>query len=102
MLYILLLGLSETVSIDVWQVTGLWALSGTVGLMTGVVPIGQFARDATLSILLGQFIALPTAVLIALVFRLVLTIGDLGWSLILAGIAHLTQKKYCGSRKSQV
>jgi glycosyltransferase 2 family protein len=96
MLYILLLGLDEAGSIGIWQAIGLWTLSGTVGLVTGLVPLGQFARDATLSILLGQYVALPTAILIALAFRLALTMGDLGWSLVLTGIAYLTQKKYCG------
>jgi len=95
MLFILLLGLDEAGPIGIWQAIGLWALSGTVGLIAGVVPMGQFARDAALSILLGQYVALPTAILVALAFRLVLTVGDLGWSLVLTGIAYLTQKKYC-------
>jgi hypothetical protein len=96
MLFILLLRLGEAGSIGVWQAIGLWTLSGTVGLVAGVVPMGQFARDAALSILLGQYVALPAAILVALAFRLVLTVGDLGWSLVLTGIAYITRKKYCG------
>jgi glycosyltransferase 2 family protein len=95
MLYVLLLGLGEAGAVGIWQTIGLWALSGTVGLITGVVPIGQFARDAALSILLTQYLALPTAILVALIFRLVLTIGDVGWSMLLTGIAYITQKEYC-------
>jgi hypothetical protein len=96
MLYILLLGLDQAGPIGIWQAIGLWTLSGTLGLIAGVVPLGQFARDAALSILLGQYIALPAAIIVALAFRLVLTVGDLGWSLVLTGIAYITRKKYCG------
>jgi len=96
MLYVLLTGVSGINSISFWSVLGLWTLSGSLGLIGGVLPIGQFARDTTLSVLLLPYMPLSAAILAALIFRLVLTIGDVLWSLALMGASSLiAHKRYC-------
>lgn len=92
MLYWLLRDLTGSSSVDLWRVMLMWIFSGTVGIIAGVFPIGQFARDALLSILLIPYVPLSEAVLAALVFRLVLTIGDLVWNLFLMLIGILTHR----------
>lgn len=95
MLYLLIAGLGYGGVVGLWQATVLWTLSGTLGLVAGVVPLGQFARDAALSVLLAALVPPPAAITIALLFRLILTLGDVLWSFILMGIAKLTRKRYC-------
>jgi hypothetical protein len=96
MLYILLSNMAGTGVMSLRQTLGSWSFAGSLGLLGSLVPLGQFARDAALSLLLQSYMPLSIAATAALVFRFVLTIGDVVWSLILWGIGRqITHKKYC-------
>jgi hypothetical protein len=96
MLHILLVNMVGTSVVPLRQTLGSWSFAASLGLLGSLVPLGQFARDAALSLLLQSYMPLSIAAAVALAFRLILTIGDIVWSLILWGIGRaITQKKYC-------
>jgi hypothetical protein len=96
MLYILLSNMVGVGVISLRQTLGAWSFAGSLGLLGSLVPLGQFARDAALSLLMQSYMPLSIAAAAALVFRFVLTIGDVVWSLVLWGIGRqITHKKYC-------
>jgi hypothetical protein len=96
MLHMLLSSMIGASVIPPRQTLGLWSFAGSLGLLGSLVPLGQFARDAALSLLLQSYVPLSIAAAAALAFRFILTIGDIVWSVILWGIGRLvTQKKYC-------
>jgi glycosyltransferase 2 family protein len=98
MLYLLLQVMTGRTIAGLGEITGLWAMSGTLGLVSGMIPIGQLARDAALALLLQKYLPLPVAVATALVFRCALTAGDVFWSPVLLVGSLLTQKRYCSQR----
>lgn len=98
MLHWLIGSLANSSAISVWQVELMWLLSGTLGLVGSMFPIGQFARDAVLAVLLASYVPLSVAVLVALLFRLVLTLGDVIWNLLFMLASMLTQRWYCQTR----
>ncbi len=60
--------------------TGAFAAAWCVGFLVVLAPAGGGAREAALIVLLGTGIGTARATVIAVVSRLLLTIGDLGWS----------------------
>ena len=99
MLYILLSNMVDTSVITLRQTVGLWSVTASLGLLGSLIPLGQFARDAALSLLLQSYMPLSIAAAAAIAFRFILTIGDVVWSLILWRVGllttRLTQKEYC-------
>ena len=94
MLHILVSRVARVGAVGFVRTMGLWTSAGSMGLLGTLVPLGQFARDAVLSLTLQSYMPLSVAAACALVFRLVLTVGDVVWSLILGGIGLITHKKY--------
>ena len=94
MLRILLSRFPQGAAVSFAQATRLWTAAGSIGLLGTFVPLGQLARDAILSLTLQSYMPLSVAAVCALVFRLVLTVGDVVWSLVLGGIGIITHKKY--------
>jgi hypothetical protein len=64
-----------------WQqlvdVIGIWAASGTVGLLASTFLFGLGVRELTLSVLLAGLMPQPLAVAVAVLFWFLLTSGDL-------------------------
>ena len=83
MLHILLVNTVGTGVITLRQTVGLWSFTASLGLLGSLVPLGQFARDASLSLLLQGYMPLPVAAAVTIAFRFILTVGDVIWSLIL-------------------
>jgi uncharacterized membrane protein YbhN (UPF0104 family) len=64
-------------------VTGAVAAAYLVGVLVVIAPAGVGAREATLGLLLAPTLGVPAAAAVALLSRLVHTVGDLA----LAGVA---------------
>jgi glycosyltransferase 2 family protein len=65
--------------------TGAFAGAWCVGFLLVIVPAGAGAREAALILLLGPAMSAPQATVVAVVSRLLMTVGDLCW----AGVAAL-------------
>jgi len=65
--------------------TGAFAGAWCAGFLLLIVPAGAGAREAALILLLGPAMSAPQATVVAVVSRLLMTVGDLGW----AGVAAL-------------
>jgi len=63
---------------------GIWAATGTVSLITSFVLSGPGAITITMSLLLGNYVPLPVAIVISLLFRILLTVGEVFWALVLS------------------
>lgn len=64
------------------QVIGIWSLSGTVAMISTFSPSGLGIREITLSLLLSPFIPSGIGVIIALLVRILLTIYEALWAVI--------------------
>jgi hypothetical protein len=95
MLHLLLSSLTGVSDLGLRRTIGYWAFSATLGLVGGMLPAGQLARDASLSVILENHLSLPVSILVALAFRFIITIGDVVWSLLLFGFSSFTRKRYC-------
>jgi uncharacterized membrane protein YbhN (UPF0104 family) len=62
-----------------------FAISWLTGFITPGAPAGIGVREATMILILSSFIGEPASVLVAIILRLVVTIGDLAFF----GISHL-------------
>jgi hypothetical protein len=58
---------------------GAFAASWSVGFLVVIAPAGGGVREAALIVLLGTGVGAARATVIAVVSRLLLTVGDLGW-----------------------
>jgi hypothetical protein len=80
------------------SLVGAWAASGAISLSAGLVVSGMGLREVTLTVLLGNLVPLPVAVGVALLFRVLLMVGEFVWALIFAalagGIGRITLKDY--------
>lgn len=72
---------------------GGFALAWVVGLLVIVAPAGAGAREAVLIVVLAPVLSVPEATAVALVSRLLLTLGDGAW----AGIALLRRSRSDGA-----
>lgn len=68
--------------------TGAFAASWSIGFLLLVAPAGAGPREVALILLLGGVLPSASATVAALVSRLVMTVGDLGWS----GVAVLVER----------
>lgn len=77
---------------------GAWAAAGAVSLSAGLLVSGMGLREVTLTVLLGNLVPLPVAVAIALLFRVLLMVGEFVWALVFAalagGLGRITPKDY--------
>jgi hypothetical protein len=67
---------------------GAFAAAWSVGFLVVIAPAGGGAREAALIVLLGTGVGAARATVIAVVSRLLLTMGDLGWG---AAVALFTR-----------
>lgn len=69
---------------------GAFAAAWCVGFLVVIAPAGGGAREAALIVLLGTGVGAARATVIAVVSRLLFTIGDLGWG---GGVALAVRKR---------
>jgi hypothetical protein len=63
---------------------GAWAATGVVGLLASYLMQGMGVTEITLAVLLSGFVPAPVAIVISIFFRILLTIGEVVWALLLA------------------
>jgi glycosyltransferase 2 family protein len=68
--------------------TGAFAAAWCVGFLIVIAPAGGGAREAALIVLLGTGVGTARATVIAVVSRLLVTLGDLGWGGVAALLAR--------------
>jgi uncharacterized membrane protein YbhN (UPF0104 family) len=78
---------------------GIWGLAGAVSLTIGIGIQGLGLREVTLSVLLSLVISPIQAITAAIVFRLVLTIGELLWVLLISLIYRKNPSNTQGTAK---
>jgi uncharacterized membrane protein YbhN (UPF0104 family) len=69
---------------------GAFAAAWCVGFLVVIAPAGGGAREAALIVLLGSGVGAARATVIAVVSRLLFTVGDLGWG---GGVALAVRKR---------
>lgn len=91
--WVLALSLGATATPGLWLVaTGAFAAAWVVGFLVVIAPAGAGARDAALVVLLAGVLSAPQATVIALLSRLMFTVGDLAWC-VPALIAHRRSRR---------
>ena len=63
-------------------VCGAWAASGAVSLLAAYLVQGLGAAEVTLGLLLSRFLPVPVAIVVVLLFRLLCTVGEVAWALL--------------------
>jgi uncharacterized membrane protein YbhN (UPF0104 family) len=74
-----LLTRSLEMGLSLFDITPLWALGGGASMMMIFVPAGLGIREMTLTFLLGPYLGEGRALVIALLLRILFTVGDLMW-----------------------
>jgi uncharacterized membrane protein YbhN (UPF0104 family) len=64
------------------QATGVYAASWSIGFLLLIAPAGAGPRETAMVLLLGPIVPSGRAILLALVTRLLMTLGDLAWPLV--------------------
>jgi hypothetical protein len=73
------------------MIIGIWGAAGAVSLSIGIGIQGLGLREVTLAALLSLIISPITAIIVALAFRLVLTIGEFLWVFLISIFIRDTQ-----------
>jgi hypothetical protein len=84
----LALDLGSANALDLYlRSTGVFAASWSIGFVLGVLPAGAGPREAAFILLFGATLPTAQATVIALVSRLLITVGDVAWGVLaLVGI----------------
>ena len=88
-LWVLLLDLGATGSDLIVRSTGAFAGSWAIGFLLAVVPAGVGPREVALVVLLGPAVGEPTALVAAVVSRLLMTAADIIWP----GVAVIVERR---------
>jgi hypothetical protein len=72
---------------------GIWSISAVAGSVTMFVPSGLGVREVALSVMLDQYLPFSIAVVVAVVYRVFLTINEVIWTLTVLAIC-----RYLGRR----
>jgi glycosyltransferase 2 family protein len=67
---------------DLAEIVGIATLATLVSLLTSLIPGGSILRELTLAALLGSYVPLSVGIVIAIAYRVWLTLLDLVWGLI--------------------
>jgi len=86
-LYVLTAGVTPSLAGQAPILVGAWGAAGAVSLMAGLLVHGMGLREITLAVLLSAHAPLSVAVVVSILFRLLLTVGELIWALIFVGLA---------------
>jgi uncharacterized membrane protein YbhN (UPF0104 family) len=78
----LALDLGSANAVDLYlRSTGVFAASWSIGFLLGPLPAGAGPREAAFILLFGATLPTAQATVIALVSRLLITVGDVAWGL---------------------
>ena len=69
-------------TLDIWHAIYIWTLTGAIGALIVFIPAGLGIREITLTWLLQPYVPTATAIMIAIILRLIFILGDLGWGII--------------------
>ncbi len=72
---------------DLPRVIGAWGAAGAFGLVAGLLVQGMGLREVTLAMLLSGLMPFSVAALVSILFRLLLTVGEVVWALAIAWYA---------------
>jgi glycosyltransferase 2 family protein len=79
----LALDLGSTNELDLYlRATGVFAASWSIGFVLGVLPAGAGPREAAFILLFGATLPTAQATVLALVSRLLITLGDVAWGML--------------------
>jgi hypothetical protein len=67
-------------------IIGAWAASGAASLIAAYAVQGMGLTEVTLAVLLSTFLPLPVSIAISILFRLLCTIGDVVWALLIVSV----------------
>ena len=84
LLYILIGALYPLAVTMLPAVIGAWAGASAMGLIAAYLIQGLGVREVTLAAILSVFMPLPVAIVTSVLFRLVLTAGEVVWPLVWA------------------
>jgi len=77
---------------------GIWGGAGAVSLIAGFLVQGMGLREITLAVLLSGYMPLSVAVAVALLFRILLSVGEFVWAIVLARLSAdrepITRREY--------
>lgn len=79
MLFLVVRGMAPAQPLSLWQMGGLWAISGVLSSLAVFAPAGLGIREVSLVALLEPYVGLGYAVLAALLMRVLFVLGDLVW-----------------------
>jgi uncharacterized membrane protein YbhN (UPF0104 family) len=65
-------------------IVGAWAAAGAVSFIASYLIQGMGVTEVTLAALLSRFLPLPVSIVVAILFRLLLTVSEVGWALLVA------------------
>lgn len=88
LLYILSNAVTKIPVVQLPGLIGAWSMAGTIGLAMGPFVQGLGLREVTLAVILSNYMPLPLAVTVSLLFRLLLTVGEFIWALFFALLAR--------------
>lgn len=91
-LYFLLSAIASNYMLNFLEIGTLWAISGVVSTLAIFAPMGLGIRELSLVTLLTPRVGLGSAVLTALLMRILFTVGDVLWSVIVIGVITLKIK----------
>lgn len=80
------------IQLDWIKASGVWALSGGVSMIITIAPVIG-VQEVSLVFLLQPYLPASSALLVALILRLLFTISDVLWGLVGWGIASLALRK---------
>jgi hypothetical protein len=86
-LYVLTRGVVSTPLSEIPFFVGCWAGAGVVSVVAQFVVGNMGLRELALATLLSTTLPIPTAVLISILFRVLLMVGEFLWSLAFAGVS---------------
>jgi hypothetical protein len=98
----LALDLGSANALDLYlRSTGVFAASWSIGFVLGVLPAGAGPREAAFILLFGATLPTAQATVIALVSRLLITVGDVAWGVLaLLGVRKPRAEEVGGATSS--
>ena len=73
---------------DIFKIIGIWAISGSISLIISLGISFFGLREIALAALLGVLIPPISAIVVAIAFRIVLTLGELIWAFVIIVVAN--------------
>jgi hypothetical protein len=73
-------------------IIGAWAAASAVSFLASYLIQGLGVAEVTLGVLLSRFLPPPVAILIVILFRLLLTVGEVAWALLFAWLIGRVKK----------